>query len=175
MQNHLWLRTTDLHPAHFKISYNYSSFCFSQIQSVVLLQFRINQVFAGWGDERDCTVAPSPGGSASDLFCTCQDSESSSCRVVQKLWRRNCWWVMEKVSPALPPLHSPHLAGAGPSADTSSALLLGFYLWGQAGQCATETETRESNSLAKLDISEENLISQTYSRRGKKKSFCNRI
>lgn len=51
--------------------------------------------------------------------------------------------MMEKVSPDLPPLHSPHLVGAGPSADTSSALLLGFYLWGQDGQCATETETRD--------------------------------
>ena len=41
--------------------------------------------------------------------------------------------------PCLVSLHSPHLAGAGLSADTSLALPLGFYLWGQADQSASET------------------------------------
>ena len=47
--------------------------------------------------------------------------------------------MTEKVNPALSPLQSPRLVDAGLSADTSSALLLGFYLWGQDVQWATKT------------------------------------
>lgn len=57
-------------------------------------------------------------------------------------WQRKCGWGTEKVSPALRSPHSPPLADAGLSADTSSALLLGFYLWGQA----TETETSDQTA-----------------------------
>lgn len=60
--------------------------------------------------------------------------------------------MTDQVSPALlsssPALHSPRLVGDGLSADTSSALLLEFYLWGQGDDLwATETVTRDQTAL----------------------------
>lgn len=69
----------------------------------------------------------------------------------------------EGSEPCPAPRHSPRRAGAGLSADTSSAPLLGFYLWEQGDQWATETGDRDegSNSLATLGMAERRVVSQT--------------
>lgn len=55
--------------------------------------------------------------------------------------------VMEKVNPDLGPLNSPLLGGAGPSADISLALPLGFYLWGQESHYVTRQRRQDQLAL----------------------------
>lgn len=110
----------------------------------MLRSFRIDQLSAEWGRERGSAVTQRPPtlepGQASAL------TGSGPVRTWKTL-AEEMLVAGEEGEPCPAPLHSPRLVGAGLSADTSSAPLLGFYLWGQGDQWATETETRDQTAL----------------------------
>lgn len=74
--------------------------------------------------------------------------------------------VIEKGNPTLCPLNSPLLGDAGPSADISLTLPLGFYLWGQDSHYVTKTEEMGSTSLAILCSSERRVRCKFTENRG---------
>ena len=67
--------------------------------------------------------------------------------------------------PASP--HSPRLAGAGLSADTSSALLLGFYLWRQDDQRASKVEIRDQTALSSQACQRGELLARLRAGKGR--------
>lgn len=55
--------------------------------------------------------------------------------------------VIEKVNSTRCPLNSPLLGDAGPSADISLTLPLGFYLWGQDNHYVIKMEEMDQQAL----------------------------